>query len=155
MWEISKKKGSSLATAVQGLSALLFIEGLQRKGVRALQEVVHRLHPGDGARFTHVLHAASAIQTVSHGLVTELFFKPVIGNTNMSHLLIEMLSVQWALGVKCCCTTFYREPWLKTSFNKHWNTLLIFIKFMTFVKAYTSIFKNKLSYKCPGGRGNV
>ncbi|TNN86091.1 Nuclear receptor subfamily 0 group B member 2 [Liparis tanakae] len=93
--EYAYLKGALLFNpAVQGLSALLFIEGLQRKGVRALQEVVQRLHPGDGARFTHVLHAASTIQTVSPGLVTELFFKPVIGNTNMSHLLIEMLSVQ-------------------------------------------------------------
>ncbi|XP_034401261.1 nuclear receptor subfamily 0 group B member 2 [Cyclopterus lumpus] len=80
--------------AVQGLSALCFIEGLQRKGLGALQEVLHRLHPEDAARFTHVLLAASTIQTVSHGLVAQLFFKPVIGNTNMFHLLTEMLSVQ-------------------------------------------------------------
>lgn len=81
-------------TAVRGLSALLFIEGLQQEAHRALQEVIHLLHPEDTVRFGQVLLAASAIQTVSHSLVTELFFKPVIGNTNMLHLLTEMLFVQ-------------------------------------------------------------
>ncbi|XP_068567519.1 nuclear receptor subfamily 0 group B member 2-like [Cebidichthys violaceus] len=80
--------------AVPGLSASSFIEGLQREAQRALREVIRLLHPEDAARFSHVLGAASTTQTVSHSLVTELFFKPVIGNANMLHLLTEMLFVQ-------------------------------------------------------------
>ncbi|XP_035536719.1 nuclear receptor subfamily 0 group B member 2 [Morone saxatilis] len=93
--EYAYLKGALLFNpAVEGLSALLFIEGLQQEAQRALQEVIHLLHPNDDVRFSQVLLAASAIQTVSHSLVTELFFKPVIGNTNMLHLLTEMLFVQ-------------------------------------------------------------
>ncbi|GLD58021.1 nuclear receptor subfamily 0 group B member 2-like protein [Lates japonicus] len=78
---------------VQGLSAMLFIKGLQQEAQRALQEVIRLPHPEDAGRFRHILLAASAIQNVSHSLVTELFFKPLIGNTNMVHLLTEMLFV--------------------------------------------------------------
>uniref|UniRef100_A0A3P8S2R6 Nuclear receptor subfamily 0 group B member 2 n=1 Tax=Amphiprion percula TaxID=161767 RepID=A0A3P8S2R6_AMPPE len=92
--EYAYLKGAMLFNpAVQGLSASSFIEGLQQEAERALQEVIHLLHPEDSSRFSRTLRAASAIQTVSHSLVTELFFKPVIGNTNMSHLLTEMLFV--------------------------------------------------------------
>ncbi|XP_071393227.1 nuclear receptor subfamily 0 group B member 2-like [Centroberyx affinis] len=76
---------------VQGLSALLFIEGLQREAQRALQEVVLLLHPEDTARFSRILLAASAVQTISQHLVTELFFKPVIGDADLFDLLREML----------------------------------------------------------------
>ncbi|XP_068432152.1 nuclear receptor subfamily 0, group B, member 2b [Clinocottus analis] len=85
------KWGLLFNPAVQGLSASLFVEHVQQKAQRALQDVIHILHPEDAARFSHVLLAASIIQTVSHSLVTELFFKPLIGNTNMLHLLTEML----------------------------------------------------------------
>ncbi|KAG7245252.1 hypothetical protein INR49_023825 [Caranx melampygus] len=93
--EYAYLKGALLFNpAVQGLTAMLVIEGLQWEAQGALQEVVHLQHPGDAGRFRHILIAASAIQTVSHSLVTELFFKPVIGNANMLHLLSEMLFVQ-------------------------------------------------------------
>ncbi|XP_044192291.1 nuclear receptor subfamily 0, group B, member 2b [Thunnus albacares] len=93
--EYAYLKGAMLFNpAVKGLSALLFIEGLQQEAQRALQEVIHHLHPEDSGRLSHILLAASTIQTVSHNLVTELFFKPVIGNTNMLHLLTEMLFLQ-------------------------------------------------------------
>lgn len=93
--EYAYLKGALLFNpAVQGLSALLFVEGLQQEAQRALQEVIHLLHPKDTVRFSHVLHAASSVQTISHSLVTELFFKPVIGNTDILHLLKEMLFVQ-------------------------------------------------------------
>ncbi|XP_062292182.1 nuclear receptor subfamily 0 group B member 2-like [Scomber scombrus] len=90
--EYAYLKGTMLFNpAAEGLSASLFVEGLQQEAQRALQEVIHHLNPKDNGRFSHILQAASAIQTVSHSLVTELFFKPVIGNTNMLHLLTEML----------------------------------------------------------------
>ncbi|XP_034748770.1 nuclear receptor subfamily 0 group B member 2-like [Etheostoma cragini] len=80
--------------AVHGLSALLSVEGLQQEAQRALREAVHLLHPEDHTRLSHVLLAASSVQTISHNMVTELFFKPVIGNSNMLHLLTYMLFVQ-------------------------------------------------------------
>ncbi|XP_045915384.1 nuclear receptor subfamily 0, group B, member 2b [Micropterus dolomieu] len=80
--------------AVQGLSALSFVEALQQEAKRALEEVIQLLHPEDTDRFSHILLAAYTIQTVGYSLVTELFFKPVIGNTNMLHLLTKMLFVQ-------------------------------------------------------------
>ncbi|KAE8282334.1 Nuclear receptor subfamily 0 group B member 2 [Larimichthys crocea] len=93
--EYAYLKGALLFNpAVHGLSALLLIEGLQQEAQKALQEVIHGRHPEDTVFFGHVLLAASTIQTVSHSLVTELFFKPVIGNTNMLHLLTDMLFVQ-------------------------------------------------------------
>ncbi|XP_070702345.1 nuclear receptor subfamily 0 group B member 2-like [Pempheris klunzingeri] len=93
--EYAYLKGALLFNpAVQGLSAVLLVKSLQREAQRALQEVFRLLHPEDTARFSHILLAASAIQSVGHSLVTELFFKPLIGNTNMFHLLTEMLFVQ-------------------------------------------------------------
>ncbi|XP_078123187.1 nuclear receptor subfamily 0, group B, member 2b [Sander vitreus] len=93
--EYAYLKGALLFNpAVQGLSASLSVEGLQQEAQRALREAVRLLHPEDPARLSHVLLAASSIQAVSHGMVTELFFKPVIGNTNMLHLLTDMLFLQ-------------------------------------------------------------
>ncbi|XP_071763674.1 nuclear receptor subfamily 0 group B member 2-like [Centroberyx gerrardi] len=93
--EYAYLKGAMLFNPdVQGLSALLFVEGLQREAQRALQEVVLLLHPEDTARFSRILLAASAVQTVSQHLVTELFFKPVIGDTDLFDLLREMLFIQ-------------------------------------------------------------
>uniref|UniRef100_A0A3Q1I1S8 NR LBD domain-containing protein n=1 Tax=Anabas testudineus TaxID=64144 RepID=A0A3Q1I1S8_ANATE len=93
--EYAYLKGAVLFNpAVQGLSALSFIEGLQQEAQRALHEVTHLRHPGDASRFSHILLAASSTQTVSHHLTTELFFKPVISNIDMLHLLTEMLFVQ-------------------------------------------------------------
>ncbi|XP_042363177.1 nuclear receptor subfamily 0 group B member 2-like [Plectropomus leopardus] len=90
--EYAYLKGAFLfEPAVEGLSVSSFIEGLQQEAQRALREVVHLLHPQDTARLSHVFLAASGARTVSHSLVTELFFKPVISDTNMLRLLTEML----------------------------------------------------------------
>ncbi|XP_040908558.1 nuclear receptor subfamily 0, group B, member 2b [Toxotes jaculatrix] len=93
--EYAYLKGAVLFNpVVQGLSAMLLIEGLQQEAQRALHEVICLLHPEDASRFGHILLAASAIQNINHSLVTELFFKPIIGNTSMIRLLTEMLFVQ-------------------------------------------------------------
>lgn len=78
-------------SAVRGLDALSFIEGLQREARCALREVIRLLRVDDSARFSDILKAAATVQTLSHSLVTELFFQPVLGNTNMLHFLTEML----------------------------------------------------------------
>ncbi|KAM7383815.1 hypothetical protein PAMA_011263 [Pampus argenteus] len=93
--EYAYLKGAILFNpAARGLSASLSVEGLQQESQGALREAVRLLHPDDAGRFGHILLAASTVQTVSHSLVTQLFFKPVIGNTNMLHLLTGMLFLQ-------------------------------------------------------------
>uniref|UniRef100_A0AAY5KAI8 NR LBD domain-containing protein n=1 Tax=Esox lucius TaxID=8010 RepID=A0AAY5KAI8_ESOLU len=57
----------------------------------ALRDVVLTLHPGDLDRFSRILLMTSALQTISKSLITELFFRPVIGQADMFDLLSEML----------------------------------------------------------------
>ncbi|KAF4102684.1 nuclear receptor subfamily 0 group B member 2a [Onychostoma macrolepis] len=76
---------------VPGLKASLFIEGLQYEAQHALKEVLVPLHPEDRGRFARILLTASALKTITPSLITELFFRPVIGQEDLLDLLIEML----------------------------------------------------------------
>ncbi|XP_052435169.1 nuclear receptor subfamily 0 group B member 2a [Carassius gibelio] len=76
---------------VPGLKASLFIEGLQYEAQHALKEVLVPLHPEDGGRFARILLTASSLKTVTPSLITELFFRPVIGQADLLDLLIDML----------------------------------------------------------------
>ncbi|XP_036418489.1 nuclear receptor subfamily 0, group B, member 2b [Colossoma macropomum] len=67
------------------------IEGLQQEAQWALQELVHTLHPDDPGRFSLILLTASALHTVAQSFITELFFRPVIGRTDLHELLTEIL----------------------------------------------------------------
>ncbi|XP_048882115.1 nuclear receptor subfamily 0 group B member 2-like [Brienomyrus brachyistius] len=74
---------------VPELKAASFIESLQNEAQRALREVLLPL--GDRGRFARVLLTASALKTITADLVTELFFRPVIGQTDLLDLLTDML----------------------------------------------------------------
>ncbi|XP_056142677.1 nuclear receptor subfamily 0 group B member 2a [Lampris incognitus] len=76
---------------VPDLKVALFVEGLQQEAQHALREVVQPLHPGDQGRFARILLTASMLQTITPGLITELFFRPVIGQADLLELLVEML----------------------------------------------------------------
>ncbi|KAK7146806.1 hypothetical protein R3I94_009596 [Phoxinus phoxinus] len=76
---------------VPGLKASLFIEGLQYEAQHALKEVLVPLHPEDKGRFARILLTASTLKTITPSLITELFFRPVIGQTDLLDLLIDML----------------------------------------------------------------
>ncbi|MBN3315035.1 NR0B2 protein, partial [Atractosteus spatula] len=76
---------------VPGLKASLFIESMQQEAQRALREVLLPLHPGDRGRFARILLTASALKTITPSLITELFFRPVIGQADLIELLAEML----------------------------------------------------------------
>nr|BAN16586.1 small heterodimer partner-2 [Oncorhynchus mykiss] len=90
--EYAYLKGAMLFNPdVPGLSTTVFINSLQQEAQRALQEVVLTLHPGNSGRFSHILLSTSALQAVSQSLITELFFRPVIGQANLFDLLSEML----------------------------------------------------------------
>nr|XP_046217915.1 nuclear receptor subfamily 0 group B member 2-like [Oncorhynchus gorbuscha] len=90
--EYAYLKGAMLFNPdVPGLSTTVFINSLQQEAQRALQEVVLTLHPGNSGRLSHILLSTSALHAVSESLITELFFRPVIGQANLYDLLSEML----------------------------------------------------------------
>ncbi|NXB12891.1 NR0B2 protein, partial [Cnemophilus loriae] len=70
------------------LRASLYIESLQWEAQRALREL---LHPEDQGRFSHILRVTSSLRSIPAALVTDLFFRPVIGDADMGELLVEML----------------------------------------------------------------
>ncbi|KAI6073348.1 nuclear receptor subfamily 0 group B member 2 [Anas acuta] len=76
---------------VPGLRASLYIESLQREAQRALQEVLRPLHPEDQGRFARILLIASTLKSIPPALITDLFFRPIIGNADIVELIAEML----------------------------------------------------------------
>ncbi|XP_005991078.2 nuclear receptor subfamily 0 group B member 2 [Latimeria chalumnae] len=76
---------------VPGLITYMYVESLQQEAQRALREVLVPLHPEDQGRFTRILLTASTLKTISPTLVTELFFRTVLGNADILDLLTEML----------------------------------------------------------------
>ncbi|KAM6239895.1 nuclear receptor subfamily 0 group B member 2 [Porphyrio hochstetteri] len=90
--EYAYLKGAILFNpSIPGLRAALYIESLQQEAQRALQEVVQPLHPKDQGRFAHILLISSTLKSIPPALVTDLFFRPVIGEADMVELLGEML----------------------------------------------------------------
>ncbi|NWX18494.1 NR0B2 protein, partial [Aegotheles bennettii] len=76
---------------VPGLRASPYIESLQREAQRALREVLQPLHPEDQGRFARILLIASTLKSIPPALVTDLFFRPIIGNADIVELMAEML----------------------------------------------------------------
>ncbi|NWU71368.1 NR0B2 protein, partial [Pterocles burchelli] len=90
--EFAYLKGAVLFNPdVPGLKASLYIESLQREAQRALQEVLQPLHPEDQGRFARILLIASTLKSIPPALITDLFFRPVIGNADIVELMAEML----------------------------------------------------------------
>ncbi|NP_001134122.1 nuclear receptor subfamily 0 group B member 2 [Salmo salar] len=76
---------------VKDLKAAQFVEDLQQEAQHALREVVQPLHPADLGRFAGILLAASTLKTITPNLITELFFRPVIGQADLLDFLVDML----------------------------------------------------------------
>ncbi|NXM23426.1 NR0B2 protein, partial [Oxyruncus cristatus] len=76
---------------IPGLRASLYIESLQQEAQRALQELLQPLHPDDQGRFSHILLVTSTLKSIPPALITDLFFRPVIGDADIAELLVEML----------------------------------------------------------------
>ncbi|XP_069549125.1 nuclear receptor subfamily 0 group B member 2a [Brachyistius frenatus] len=90
--EYAYLKGTTIFNPdVPELKAALFVEGLQQEAQHALSEVVQLLHPGHQERFARILLTASMLQSITPSLITELFFRPVIGQANLLELLVDML----------------------------------------------------------------
>lgn len=80
-----------ISTDVPDLKAAMFVEVLQQEAQHALSEVVQLIQPGDQERFAQILLTASMLQSITPSLITELFFRPVIGQADLLELLIDML----------------------------------------------------------------
>ncbi|XP_017293663.1 nuclear receptor subfamily 0 group B member 2a [Kryptolebias marmoratus] len=90
--EYAYLKGTTIFNPdVPDLKASPFVEGLQQEAQHALSEVVRLLHPGHQERFARILLTASMLQGVTPSLITELFFRPVIGQADLLELLVDML----------------------------------------------------------------
>ncbi|XP_028985787.1 nuclear receptor subfamily 0 group B member 2a [Betta splendens] len=90
--EYAYLKGTTIFNPdVPHLRAALFVEGLQHEAQHALSHVVRLLHPGDHERFARILLTASTLRSVTPSLLTELFFRPVIGQADLLELLVDML----------------------------------------------------------------
>ncbi|KFU94199.1 Nuclear receptor subfamily 0 group B member 2, partial [Chaetura pelagica] len=76
---------------VPGLRASLYIQSLQQEAQRALREVLQPLHPEDQGRFARILLISSTLKSIPAPLITDLFFRPVIGNADILELMAEML----------------------------------------------------------------
>ncbi|XP_016159209.1 PREDICTED: nuclear receptor subfamily 0 group B member 2 isoform X2 [Ficedula albicollis] len=73
---------------IPGLRAAPYIGSLQREAQGALRALPR---PEGQARFSRILRASCSLRAVPAGLVTDLFFRPVIGDAAMGQLLVEML----------------------------------------------------------------
>ncbi|XP_068179536.1 nuclear receptor subfamily 0 group B member 2a [Antennarius striatus] len=90
--EYAYLKGTTIFNPdVPNLKAALFVESLQQEAQHALSEVVQLLHPGDQERFARILLTASVLQSITPSLISELFFRPVIGQADFLELLVDML----------------------------------------------------------------
>ncbi|XP_076594118.1 nuclear receptor subfamily 0 group B member 2a [Chaetodon auriga] len=90
--EYAYLKGTTIFNPdVPDLKAVLFVEGLQQEAQHALSEVVQLLHPGHQERFARILLTASMLQSITPSLISELFFRPVIGQADLLELLVDML----------------------------------------------------------------
>ncbi|KAM9783314.1 nuclear receptor subfamily 0 group B member 2a [Neosynchiropus ocellatus] len=90
--EYAYLKGTTIFNPdVPELKAALFVEGLQQEAQHALSQVVQLLHPGHQDRFASILLTASMLQSITPGLITELLFRPVIGQADLQELLVDML----------------------------------------------------------------
>ncbi|KAL0963469.1 hypothetical protein UPYG_G00306830 [Umbra pygmaea] len=94
--DISTKEYAYLKGAVlfnsdlQGLRYLHYIQSLRREAHQALNEHVKLIYRDDSTRFAKLLIALSMLRNISPPVVTQLFFKPVIGAVNMEDVLLEM-----------------------------------------------------------------
>ncbi|KAK6480372.1 nuclear receptor subfamily 0 group B member 2-like [Huso huso] len=77
--------------AAPGLLCPHHIHYLQQEAKMTLQEHMNSLHPGAPSRLSQLLLTLDALRTISARGITELFFQPIIGNTDMGVLLLGLL----------------------------------------------------------------
>ncbi|XP_066562317.1 nuclear receptor subfamily 0 group B member 1 [Amia ocellicauda] len=89
--EYAYMKGAVLFNPdLPGLHCLHYIHGLQSEAHQALNEYVKMIHREDPTRFAKLFIALSLLRSINVNVITELFFRPIIGTVNMEDLLLEM-----------------------------------------------------------------
>ncbi|XP_078268169.1 nuclear receptor subfamily 0 group B member 1-like [Rhinoraja longicauda] len=76
---------------VTGLHSPQHILCLQQEAEQALTEHTQSSHQQGAHRFRQRELALAALRTINPHIVTQLFFRPLIGNVQMNALLVEML----------------------------------------------------------------
>ncbi|XP_032886808.1 nuclear receptor subfamily 0 group B member 1-like [Amblyraja radiata] len=77
---------------VSGLRCPQHILCLQQEAEQALTEHTQCIHQQDTRRHGQIELALASLRGISPHIVTQLFFRPLIGNVQMNALLVEMLS---------------------------------------------------------------
>ncbi|XP_069478981.1 nuclear receptor subfamily 0 group B member 2 [Ambystoma mexicanum] len=73
------------------LQTSLYVENLQREAQGALQEVLLPQHPGVQSHFARILLSAATLRAIPPALISDLFFRPIIGSSDIVALVMEML----------------------------------------------------------------
>ncbi|XP_032744165.1 nuclear receptor subfamily 0 group B member 2 [Rattus rattus] len=76
---------------VPGLHASCHIAHLQQEAHWALCEVLEPWYPASQGRLARILLMASTLKNISCTLLVDLFFRPVIGDVDITELLEDML----------------------------------------------------------------
>ena len=83
---------SSPSTAdVPGLHASCHIAHLQQEAHWALCEVLEPWYPVSQGRLARILLMASTLKNIPCSLLVDLFFRPIIGDVDITELLEDML----------------------------------------------------------------
>ncbi|KAK7124684.1 hypothetical protein R3I94_018913 [Phoxinus phoxinus] len=92
--EFAYLKGAILFSQdVPGLKSWAVIAGLQEEAQRALHRlIICHHHPRDRHTFMDMLFTASTLQMEARSLVTELFFRPITGQTDLQELFNEIVN---------------------------------------------------------------
>ncbi|NXG18907.1 NR0B2 protein, partial [Grallaria varia] len=75
---------------IPGLRASLQIQSLQREAQQALQELPQPLPSEEQGRHSHILVVSSTLKSIPPTLITDLFFRPVLGDINIVEMLYEV-----------------------------------------------------------------
>ncbi|XP_008057163.1 nuclear receptor subfamily 0 group B member 1 [Carlito syrichta] len=74
-----------------GLQCVKYIQGLQWGTQQILNEHVRMTHRGHQARFAELNSALFLLRFINANVISELFFRPIIGTVSMDDMMLEML----------------------------------------------------------------
>ena len=83
-----------LCTDIPGLVDPAMVETLQSEAQLRLSEYVASMHPQDPLRFARVLLSLPPLRNIRSRVITQLFFRDLIGAVSMEDLLEQMLAVR-------------------------------------------------------------
>ncbi|XP_008570823.1 PREDICTED: nuclear receptor subfamily 0 group B member 1 [Galeopterus variegatus] len=74
-----------------GLQCAKYIQGLRWGTQQILNEHIRMTHRGHQARFAELNSALFLLRFINANVITELFFRPIIGTVSMDDMMLEML----------------------------------------------------------------